>query len=143
MKKPHNPAANAGFSLLEILVAFSILALSLGVLLRIFAGGSQIAVTSGDYSRAILTAESLMASLGYDLPLQPGVFDGHLAGDVRWHLDIHPYALDTGLTGDQKLGFSPYWVELTVEWGDAEDPRAFSLTTLRLIPDKTQSGDNG
>ena len=131
-----------GFSLIEILVAFSIMALSLGVLLRIFAGGGHIAATADEYSRAILTAESMMASVGVDLPLRPGVQSGELADGYRWDLNVTPYPFDPALLGGQNLGFKPYWVELTVEWGDESDPRAFNLTSLRLIPDNPGGGLN-
>ena len=127
-------ARQSGFSLLEILVAFSILALSLGVLLRIFAGGGHIASTAEEYSRAILVAESTMASLGVESPLRPGVKNGVLPGNYRWNVNVYPYPVDQGLLGgENQMDFKPFWVELTIEWGDADDPRAFSLTTLRLI----------
>ena len=131
-----------GFSLLEILVAFAILSLSLGVLLRIFAGGGHIAGTADEYSRAILTAESLMTRVGIETPLKPGVIQGVLEDRYRWTLDVYPYPIDQNMVGDQKLGFKPFWVKLTVEWGDEEDPRAFDLITLRLIPDDPAGGFN-
>jgi len=121
-------------------VAFSILSLSLGVLLRIFAGGGHIAATADDYSRAILTAESLMAKIGVETPLQPGITEGELPGGYRWNVNVYPYPFDQGLLGGQNIGFKPFWVELTVEWGDESDPRAFNLMTLRLIPDNPQGG---
>jgi general secretion pathway protein I len=127
-----------GFSLLEILVAFAILSLCLGVLLRIFAGGGHIAGTADEYSRAILTAESLMTRVGLETPLKPGVTQGVLDDRYRWNLNVYPYPFDQSLVGDQKLGFKPFWVKLTVEWGDEEDPRAFDLVTLRLIPDNPE-----
>ena len=133
----------AGFSLLEILVAFSIMSLSLGVLLRIFAGGGHIAATADEYSRAILTAESIMAKVGVEEPLQPGVTEGELPGGYRWNLNVFPYPFDQGLLGgENQVGFKPYWVDLTVEWGDDEDPRAFNLKTLRLITDQPGGGFN-
>lgn len=136
-------ARQTGFSLLEVLVAFSILSLSLGVLLRIFAGGGHIAATADEYSRAILTAESIMAGIGIETPLKPGLSQGTLPDGYRWDINVHPYPFDQGLLGgENQIGFKPYWVELTVEWGDEEDPRAFNLTTLRLIPDKPAGGFN-
>ena len=126
----------SGFSLLEILVAFGVLSLCLGVLLRIFAGGGQIARTADEYYRAILTAESMLNGLGTEIPLKPGITEGELEGDYHWSFNVTPYSVDQNLLGDQKLGFMHYWVELTVEWGGEEDPRAFNLSTLRLIQDK-------
>jgi general secretion pathway protein I len=137
----HRPD-QAGFSLIEILVAFAILSLSLGVILRIFAGGGHIAATADEYSRAILTAESLMASLGVEKPLQPGQSGGEIPGGYRWTVDVTPYPFDQSLLGGQKFGFNPYWVDLTVEWGDENDPRAFNLKTLRMIPENPSGGFN-
>ena len=137
----HRPD-QAGFSLIEILVAFAILSLSLGVILRIFAGGGHIAATADEYSRAILTAESLMASLGVEKPLQPGQSGGEISGGYRWTVDVIPYPFDQSLLGGQKIGFNPYWVDLTVEWGDENDPRAFNLKTLRMIPENPNGGFN-
>ena len=56
----------SGFSLLEVLVAFSILALALGVLLQSFSTGMRGVTQSGLYSRATLLAESIFARAGRD-----------------------------------------------------------------------------
>lgn len=128
-----------GFSLLEILVAFAILALSLGVLLRIFGGAGRIAGTADEYSRAIVVAESLLATVGTETPLAPGETSGEIGETYRWVLQVEPYPLEAG-PDQQGQGFKPYWVNLTVEWGDADDPRAFDLKTLRLLPDSPRGG---
>ena len=127
--------SQAGFSLLEILVAFSIMALALGVLLRIFGGAGRIAGTADQYVRAIAVAESLLASAGIETPLRPGETRGEIDATYRWTLRVRPYAIDESQLGGPPLGFKPYWVELSVEWGDEEDPRAFDLATLRLLPE--------
>ena len=58
------PAGQAGFSLLEMLVAFTILAFSLVVILRIFSSGIGTAVTAEEYTAAVQIAESLLAKTG-------------------------------------------------------------------------------
>lgn len=132
---------SGGFSLLEILVAFAILSLSLGVLLRIFGGGGRIAATADEYSRAIIVAESLLATAGIDAPLKPGETSGAVDDTYRWVLRVDPYPPDEALAAaPANLGFKPYWVTLTVEWGDPEDPRAFDLKTLRLLPETRLGG---
>ncbi|MDD1617738.1 MAG: type II secretion system GspH family protein, partial [Methylococcaceae bacterium] len=65
-----------GFSLLEILIAFSILAVSLSILLNIFASGVNNAGVAEDYTTAVQVAESLMAKTGVETPLQTGQTDG-------------------------------------------------------------------
>jgi general secretion pathway protein I len=125
----------AGFSLLEILVAFAILALALGVLLRIFGGAGRIAGVADEYSRAIVVAESMLATAGVTEPLQPGETSGEIDENYRWTMRVSPYPLpvDEALANPVNFSFQPVWVELTVEWGSEDDPRAFELATLRLI----------
>lgn len=132
----------AGFSLIEILAAFSIMAVSLGILLRIFASSGHIASTADEYYRAILYAESMLASLGLEEPLSPGIHQGAFDDRYRWEVDIHPYPFvappppetATASISTQPPPFLPYWVDIAVEWGDLEDPHAFTLKTLRLLP---------
>lgn len=57
-----------GFSLLEVLVAFAILSLSLGVLLQVFATGLRNAGVTDDYTRATLYAESILTAIGKEGP---------------------------------------------------------------------------
>lgn len=137
-----------GFSLLEILVAFAILSLSIGVLLRIFAGGGHLSKTADDYYRAVITAETLMTELGVETPLRPGVTQGTTETGFRWTVTVSPYPINPQLLGAQAggpmmnnpSGFLPFWVELAVEWGPEEDPRAFTLESLRLVMDRSQGG---
>ena len=48
----------SGFSLLEVLVAFAILSMSLGVLYQAFSNSLRNVGASGDYSRAMIIAVS-------------------------------------------------------------------------------------
>lgn len=133
MRRSSCRSSQSGFSLLEILMAFAILSLSLGVLLRIFGGGGQIASTADEYSRAIIVAESLMATLGIESPLKPGETSGQIGDSYRWILRVELYPVDEADMSSANFGYKPYWVNLTVEWGEIDDARAFDLKTLRLI----------
>lgn len=130
-----------GFSLIEILVAFVILSLAIGILLRIFAGGGQIAKTANDYYRAVITAESLLEPIGIESPVQAGISAGETEDGFRWTLSVSPYPMDPALTGGMGTpgnnSFVPYWVQLDLEWGPEEDPRGFALETLRIAPNSS------
>ncbi|MFM8332281.1 MAG: prepilin-type N-terminal cleavage/methylation domain-containing protein [Candidatus Methylumidiphilus sp.] len=129
----------AGFSLLEVLVAFSILALSLGILLRIFGGGGRLAGLAEEHSRAVVLAESLLANAGVDKPLQPGVTNGAIDGQFDWVMRVTPFA-PPGEPLPEQLPFKPYWVEVAVEWGEGEELKAFQLGTLRLVGEAPRPG---
>ncbi len=128
-----------GFSLLEVLVAFSILSLSLGVLLRIFGGDGRLAGLAEEHSRAVVLAESLLANAGVEAPLQPGEFSGEIDSRFSWVMRVTPFVPpEEGLPEQQS--FKPYWVELTVEWGETNEPHAFTLSTLRLVGNNNNRG---
>ena len=73
-----------GFSLLEILVAFVIMAVALTIVLRIFGSGVNNAVISEDYTVAVQMAESLLARAGVEMPLEIGEISGNEADKFFW-----------------------------------------------------------
>lgn len=77
-----------GFSLLEVLVAFSILALSMGVLMQIFSGGLRNVGTSEDYARAVALAEAQLAIT--EAEITPGERSGEFGDKFHWDVLVQP-----------------------------------------------------
>jgi len=122
--------ASAGFTLLEVLVALVILALTLSVIMRIFSGGLSNAALADDYSRAVLLAESRLAELGVQ-PLE-GEARGEFDGKYRWRSNIHPWVDDTGALGVVQP-FRLMKIEVWVAWGEEGGrSREIGLSTLQL-----------
>jgi len=84
----------SGYTLIEVLVAFMILALALTVLLRIFSGGLRNVSVSSDYAIATLIAESRLAGAGIDVPLILVTTEGGLAA-IQWDWGIDDVITDT------------------------------------------------
>ncbi len=126
--------SSAGFSLLEVLVAFAILAVSLGAVYQAFGIGARNARASETYTTAVLLAESQLAAAGIETPLFPGAADGAF-GRYRWRQTVAP-------AGDETAPSSPgvakavqlYEVTVTVTWGDEAGGAARNVTlrTFRL-----------
>ena len=123
-----------GFSLLEILIAFSILALSLGILLKIFSAGVNTAVVAEDYTAAVQIAESLMAKAGVETPLQEGQDSGVENEKYNWQVDVSPYVFNPDNVDATTATAVLYKVKVIVSWGDGNaNDRQVELTTLKLI----------
>lgn len=127
------PSHCRGLSLLEVLVAFSILALTLGVLLRIFGSGLRGAALAGAYSQAVLQAETLLSRSGIEAPLEVGEQHGRLNNRYHWRRIIRPYRLPV-IEGETELPRIPYEVIVEVFWQEAGKRRSVILTSLRLAP---------
>jgi general secretion pathway protein I len=120
-----------GFTLIEVVVALAILAVSLGALLRIL---STSLVTANE-TEAEVVANSLLQSmldrLGGDLPLVAGDTTGQFTNGFGWHLHITSY----GSAEDQEAwSVKAYQVNAEVDWIGNGRLRSQSLTTLRLAP---------
>jgi general secretion pathway protein I len=74
-----------GFSLLEVLVAFVILALVGTALFRLFSGSLANASAADDYTRAVLVAESVLAEAAATQPLREATASGSADdGRIEW-----------------------------------------------------------
>ena len=82
-----------GFSLLEVLVAFVILAAVATALFRLFSGALANASAADDYSRAVLVAESALAAAAATQPLKEATDAGTADdGRVEWTTHVTPYS---------------------------------------------------
>ena len=122
-------ASEHGFSLLEVLVAFTILALAVATILSLFASGLRNAAVAADYARALTLAESRLATIqGRDVTrLEGGVNEGSLDG-FTWHTSIYPYDVLSSNPNRTRL----YQIDVSVKWGEGVRQRSVQLSTLQI-----------
>ena len=124
---------NRGMTLIEVLVAFVILSLAMGVIMQIFFGGMRNARLADGYSRAVFLAQSKLAAVGVEQPLMAGDANGQLGADMRWRITVNPY--DDGGAADRLLMTQRlYQVQVVVSWSDEGRQRQIALDSLRMGP---------
>jgi general secretion pathway protein I len=122
----------SGFTLLEVLVALSVLAMSYGVLLQIFGQASRSVVTTEDYRRALIVAESKLTESLAGIR-SPGHQDSGIV-DGRFHWQVTVKREDRYSQPGIQTFYSPALATIDVSWGDAgQSQRTISLSTIRLI----------
>jgi len=119
-----------GMTLIEVLVAFVVLSVTLAVILQIFTGGMRNARLADSYSRAVFLAESKLAAVGVERPLLAGDDAGQMV-DMQWHVNVQP--VDDGGVADRLLLPSRlYQVSVRVAWNEGGHDRQILLESLRL-----------
>ena len=122
-----------GMTLIEVLVAFIVLSVTMAVIMQIFAGGIRNARSADSYSRAVFLAESKMAAVGLERPLIPGEDSGQLGSEMRWRVSVTPAEADA-TTNVQLMPVRLYQIRVTAAWGEDGRERQVELTSLRLGP---------
>ena len=132
-----------GFTLLEVLVAFAILGISLGVLLQAFATGLRNTALAEEYTLATLHAESVLAMIGIEEPLQEGDLQGEIDDKFAWRAVVTVFedeASDDSAASqlNRRLAATPYHVVAEVFWGNGNggSARSVALETVRLALDE-------
>lgn len=159
-----------GFSLIEMVAAFLVFAIGMGVLMQVLAGSMRNTRQSSDYTMAALWAQSKLDVVGVGEPVEPGYSSGRFDHTFGWEMDIHKIdaaeiepppqqaiaagnqamaglqpnqtsIAEAGLGGGiQMEPFELYQVELTVYWGGAGGARPRTATFTTL---RAQNPDVG
>lgn len=134
------PKRSGGFSLLEILVAFTLLAVAMGVLMQIFSSGVNGATLADRYAKATMYAESKLATVGIEEALKEGSAAGKFDDDFSWSVVVRPYQdpfpKEPSVIDYEKLMPSQLFeIALKVTFTpDDRRERVVNLSTLRIGP---------
>lgn len=124
-----------GFTLLEVLLAFLVFALSFAVTLEILTGAIRNTARAREYTEASLIAQSLMDQVGLDIPLAIGASYEGEEGNYRWEMAI--YAFEGAVENSRSIeltdltGIELLEVECLVSWGEGERIRSQTFTTVK------------
>ncbi|MDX1460096.1 MAG: type II secretion system protein [Xanthomonadales bacterium] len=129
--------AQQGFTLLEVLLAFAIFAISFAVVLEVLGDSMRSTVRAQNDSEAALLAQSVMDMVGTELPLVEGVISGESPGGYQWDLSVSAWQPEPGqerlLEISELSGTVMFWVDLEVRWGEGTRSRAVQFSTVKSI----------
>jgi general secretion pathway protein I len=115
-------------------VALVILTVSLGALLQLFSTGMRAASSAEARTIAVLLAQSRLAALGVETPLERGESEGAWDERFRWTATIDAYEDEATIDDEDSGGPVPFRVSVTVSWDEPRRGGSVTLTSLRLAP---------
>ena len=129
--------SSGGFTLLEVMLAFVIFALSFATVLEIMAGSMRSVRRASDDTEVALFAQSIMEMVGTEIPLEIGEFNGLEVDRYQWQLGIYPYVSGDGDMYVTELaemsGIELYQVDLDIDWDSGRRQRNAHFSTVRSV----------
>jgi general secretion pathway protein I len=128
-RRPHADSARrrqAGYALLEFVVAFTILSVFLATILAALSVALRSDKQAEFAMTAVSIAKSRLAAAGVEFPLRPGTTGSTLDNGYAWRATMRPYAAAVLETG---LRIEGYWIEVTVS---SHAGRSLSLSAVKI-----------
>lgn len=133
---PAPSGRTAGFTLLEVLIAFVIAALAIAAMMNAVDSGLASSRAAAHYQEAVSRARSHLDLAMHSTVLAPADTQGDDGGGFHWHLRVTPAASTT----DQFPGFARrtattvtlYAVSATIRWQDGHSTREVRLDSARV-----------
>ena len=126
-----------GFTLIEILVAISILAISLVVIMQLFSGGLKSSSLSDKYVRAIFHAREKMEEILVLGVISEGELEGDFDDSYRWKTEI--ILIPSAEEEESKLPYDTFDLKVDVIWNEGKKEKRFTVRTLKVV--EKEKGD--
>jgi general secretion pathway protein I len=124
---------SAGFTLLEVLVAFAILSVAVVAVIQGFAQGLRLLKVAGDHQRAALLADQKAREVINPVEAhdrgQDGAFD--------WERNVTIVTTPDLERTPASRKWHVYQIDVKVRWGDT---RAVQVVTLRTLAEQPEGG---
>ena len=132
-------SSQRGFTLLEILLAVTILGLAVTVITQQFSAGLRIGRLSHTYTTATIYAKQKLEELQVEEEIEEKEDSGSFEDGYSWRVRIEPYEEyleeeDEGLF--EHLPLEMYRMESVVWWDEGEKEKSITLTTLKAVKKK-------
>jgi general secretion pathway protein I len=138
---------SGGFTLLEVMLAFVIFALSFATVLEIMAGSMRSVSRASDDTEVALLAQSLMDLVGTEIPVEEGDYSDTGMDRYNWQMSITLYGAggDSGAEGESETvglstqeladmsGIELYRVDLYLDWETGRRQRELHFSTIRSV----------
>jgi len=136
-------SSQKGFTLLEILLAISILGVALAVIMQQFSAGLRIANTSKTYTTAITYAKQKLEEFQLQQEIEETEESGSFDDGYSWRITIMPYEDYLEEEGDDEdlfehLPLEMFRLDSVVSWMEGEKEKSVLLSTLKTV--KKQEG---
>jgi general secretion pathway protein I len=134
-----------GFTLLEVLLAFVVFSISFAVVLQILSGSIRNTMRSKQYTEVALIAQSVMDTVGLDIPLEAGGEASGESGEYTWDLQIYEFEQQEQQQQGQQAGnfealliaeltgIELLQIELHVNWGEPPKDRSRRFSTVKAV----------
>ena len=119
----------AGFTLIEVLVAMSILGMSIVLIFSLFSQGLRALQIDQAYSEAVILAKSKLDEADLLSSLEPGVEEGDHSGGLSWSREIQEVADPSPFALERRT--RKFRVRVEVAWKSGLSERKVALETLR------------
>ncbi len=99
-----NMIKQKGFTLLEVLVAFTMLAVTFATVMQIIAGSARNTVKASQNTKIAMLTQSKLDELGLLEKLEEGSTSGYFDDNTSWQMEVIPF--DVPYEGDFNQEFS-------------------------------------
>ena len=124
--------SNKGFTLIETLVAISILSISLVVILQLFSGGLKSSRLSDDYTRGIFHAMEKMEEILLADEITDGVFEGEFEDGFRWTAEIIHLESEEPEEETIKGPFDTFRIKVDIGWKMGSNEKHYEISTIKV-----------
>ena len=137
-----NTPGTTGFTLLEIMVAISILAFGLVAVLQLFGNGLRVTNKASERTQAVVHAQNIMEGFFARRFLEDGDDGGDLPNGFYWTAsveDVAPYLpAASGVTmappdRGNEISLQIKEIRVTVGWAKGNVRQSFQLQSLRTV----------